>query len=309
MTGANGFIGAAVCKLLRERKMPYTAAVRRAGSEEYVSVGELNGRTSWQVALEGCESVIHLAARVHVMREQSGNPLTAYREVNVDGTLNLARQSALAGVKRFIYVSSIKVNGESTTGCRPFTSFDAPAPSDAYGVSKLEAEQGLQALADEIGLEIVVVRPPLVYGPGVRANFRNLMRLVATGVPLPFGQVQNARSLVSVGNLADFLLLALRHTAAPGQIFLVSDGEDVSVPGLIRMIATSMNKSAHLLAVPVAPMMKAASILGRSGVADRIFGSLQVDISHACHTLGWRPPDSMREAIDVTVRDYLAKRK
>lgn len=306
VTGATGFVGSALCALLARCGVPYAAAVRQGdGGEALRTVGDLSADTDWSAALEGCDVVIHLAARVHVMDETSNDPLQAFRAVNVEATMNLARQALASGVRRMVYVSSVKVNGEQT-GRAAFTAFDKPAPQDPYGVSKLEAETGLLALARASGLEVVIVRPPLVYGPGVKANFLKLMQLAKSGVPLPFGSIYNRRSMVAVDNLADFLLLCSTHPQAAGQVFMVSDGADVGVTQLLRMFYRAMGKRAPLLPVPAGLIGGVARFLGKAAVADRLLGSLEVDIAHTKDLLGWRPPLTMHEAIDAAVSHFLS---
>lgn len=306
VTGANGFVGNALCEALRMRGVAFVPTVRRAAEGEQVEVGELNAYTRWDEALSGCDTVIHLAARVHMMRESAADPLAEYLHVNRDATLNLAKQAAQAGIRRFVFVSSIKVNGEHTAPGRPFSAFDSPSPQDPYAQSKLEAEVGLADLARETGLEVVVVRPPLVYGPGVGANFQRLMSLVRKGMPLPFGAVRNRRSMVARENLVDLLILCASHPAAAGQTFLVSDGQDVSTAELIRMLAASMGRRAMLLPVPERLLAGAAAMLGKGAAAERVLGSLHVDISHTRETLGWAPCIAMHDAIDATVAHFLS---
>lgn len=306
VTGANGFVGSSLCETLYRRGVDFVPAVRKADLKGQISVGDLGPDTDWTAALEGCDVVIHLAARVHVMNDSASDPLAAFRAVNVDATLNLARQALAKGVKRFVFVSSIKVNGEETT-IQPFTAFDEPAPIDPYGQSKLEAEIALQELGNATGLEVVIVRPPLIYGPGVRANFRRLMQLVKTGVPLPLGAIHNRRSMVAVDNLVDLLVLCAWHPAAAGQIFMVSDDHDVGISELLRMLATAMGKRSLLLPLPAGLIASVAAVLGKSAVASRLLGSLQVDINHTKSTLQWQPPISMEFALKKTVADYQAR--
>lgn len=303
VTGVNGFVGSALCRTLQVRGETVVGAVRQGASIGQVSIGNLDGQTDWRTALAGCDSVIHLAARVHVMSDRDEDPLRAYREVNVDGTLNLARQAVQAGVRRFVFVSSVKVNGESTT-TQPFRSSDVPMPCDPYGQSKMEAEQALQQLGRETGLEVVIVRPALVYGPGVKANFLNLIKLVQKGIPLPFGSISNFRSMVALDNLVDLLIVCSKHPDAPGNIFMVSDGADMGIKELVTKIANAMNKRLWLVPVPVGLMIAAAKLLGKQGVVDRLLGSLQVDIAHTQATLAWQPVVTSQAAIDKTVEQF-----
>lgn len=315
ITGASGFVGAAVAARLVQLGCPNTrAAVRRAYTQlplgvEGCVVPTLAADTDWTSALAGIDSVVHAAARVHVMRESATDPLDAFRRVNVEGTLNLARQAAQAGVRRFVFISSIKVNGEATEPGRPFRADDEPAPQDAYGVSKLEAEVGLRALAENTGMEVVIIRPVLVYGPGVRANFQALMSLVNKGVPLPFGRTSNRRSLVALDNLVDLVCTCLEHPAAAHQTFLVSDGEAVSTAGLVRAMATALGKKPRLLDVPLPWMSRVAQALGQGAVTQRLFDSLEVDIDKNRQLLGWEPSTRMADALLATARAYVEARR
>ncbi|AIS17593.1 NAD-dependent dehydratase [Pseudomonas rhizosphaerae] len=315
ITGASGFVGAAVAARLVQLGCPTTrAAVRRAYTQlplgvEGCVVTTLAADTDWTSALAGIDSVVHAAARVHVMRESATDPLAAFRRVNVEGTLNLARQAAQAGVRRFVFISSIKVNGEVTEPGRPFRADDEPAPQDDYGVSKLEAEVGLRALAEATGMEVVIIRPVLVYGPGVRANFQALLRLVNNGVPLPFGKTANRRSLVALDNLADLVCTCLEHPAAANQTFLVSDGEAVSTAGLVRAMATALGKKPRLLDVPLPWMSRVAQALGQGAVTQRLFDSLEVDIDKNRQLLGWQPTTRMADALAATARPYVEARR
>nr|WP_314876125.1 SDR family oxidoreductase [uncultured Pseudomonas sp.] len=314
VTGANGFIGAALCRsLLALPGRDVRGSVRGPHARlpvglQPVQVATLDGSTDWQAALAGVDQVVHTAARVHVMHDSSSDPLAAFRQVNVEGTLNLARQAALAGVKRFIFISSIKVNGEANPAGRPYQADDSPAPGDAYGVSKLEAEQGLWQLSAETAMEVVVIRPVLVYGPGVKANFHSMMRWLHKGVPLPLGAVDNRRSLVSVANLVDLIQVCMEHPCAANQTFLVSDGNDVSLSQLLRMLGQALGRPARLLPVPSWLLRSAASALGRRNVAQRLFGSLQVDISKNHQLLGWTPPYSLEQGLEVTAHAFLQAR-
>jgi nucleoside-diphosphate-sugar epimerase len=308
MTGATGFIGKEVCKVLGNRGIPFIAGVRQRTSNDQFEVGNLSGATDWKGALKGCDAVIHLAARVHVMKDKATDASDLYREVNVGATVNLARQAADSGTKRFIFVSSIKVNGESTTDI-PFASGDRPAPTDPYGYSKLEAEQKLRELSRQTGMELVIVRPPLVYGPGVRANFLRLMQAVKLGLPLPFKNIQNRRSLVALDNIVDLLIRCASHPAASGHIFLVSDDYDLSTPYLVTLIAKSMNKQPFLLPMPAQFVSSCAKALGKQAVFNRMVGSLQVDITHTKKILGWTPLVSPDVAIQKTVSHFLQRHR
>ncbi|OGB04860.1 MAG: NAD-dependent dehydratase [Burkholderiales bacterium RIFCSPHIGHO2_12_FULL_61_11] len=282
VTGGTGFVGQALVKRLDDQPVRLATRADSAG---------------WQKALVGITTVVHLAARVHIMHDTAADPLTAFRAVNVEGTLSLARQAAVAGVKRFLFVSSVKVNGEATPLGQPFTADDAPAPLDAYGVSKMEAEQGLRDLAAQTGMEVVIIRPPLVYGPGVKANFAAMMRWLERGVPLPLGAIHNQRSLVALDNLVDLMVTCLTHPAAANQTFLVSDGEDVSTTELLRRMARAMGRPARLIPVPASWLKLVAAMLGKPDVARRLCGNLQVDITKARSLLGWAPPLSLDEGL------------
>ena len=302
LTGATGFVGGRLALGLRDAaNIDLSCAVREPGrapswGKEFVVSG-LDSAADWSEALQDQELVIHAAARAHVMQEQTDDPLTEYRKVNVEGTLNLARQAAEAGVRRFIFLSSIKVNGESTPPNQPYLADSEPAPEDAYGISKHEAERGLQDIGRETGMELVVIRPPLVYGPGVKGNFASMIKLVERGVPLPFGSVHNRRSLVALDNLVDLVITCTGHPAAANETFLVSDGRDLSTTELLRGVGDAMGKSTRLFPVPPGLLMFAATVLGRKAMAQRLLGSLQVDILKAQELLGWRPPVSVEEGL------------
>jgi UDP-glucose 4-epimerase len=260
--------------------------------------------TDWRQALGTCQVVVHLAARVHQIHESSHDAIRAYREMNVDVTVNLARQAADAGLRRFVFVSSVKVNGESS-GRHPFAATDTPNPQDPYGQSKWEAEQRLQELGSNSGMEIVIVRPPLVYGPGVSANFLRLMQLIRSGMPLPFGMIRNKRSLVGLDNLVDFLILCTSHPAVAGKVWMVSDQHDISIGELSRVIAAAMGKPARLLPIPPALLRVTAILMGKRDVATRLLDALQVDTTPANELLGWKPPVLLEEGIQRTVRHFL----
>lgn len=309
VTGASGFVGSALLRRLAADGPDVRAVYRSARTQppagvQQVLVGDLGPELDWRAALESVVVVVHAAARVHVMRDTAADPLDEFRRTNVAGTLNLARQAAAAGVRRFVFISSVKVHGESTLPGHPFSERDAPAPQDAYGQSKLEAEQGLLSMAQATGMELVIVRPPLVYGPGVRANFQSLMRAVAKGLPLPLAALDNRRSLVGLDNLVDLIVTCVDHPAAANQTFLVSDGEDLSTPGLIRGLAQAMGRSPRLFRLPLWMLWIPATLLGRRATLERVCGSLQVDISKARTTLGWRPPVSVREGLAQVARNH-----
>jgi nucleoside-diphosphate-sugar epimerase len=280
-----------------------------------VTVGDLSAQTDWSSALVGVDAVVHTAARVHVMQDAATDPLAEYRRVNVQGTLHLARQAAAAGVKRFVFLSSVKVNGEATSaplprGAReqergPFSADDVPAPQDPYGISKMEAEQGLREIAAQTGMAVVIIRPPLVYGPGVKANFAAMMRWLARGVPLPLGAVtHNRRSLVALDNLVDLIVTCITHPAAANQTFLVSDGEDLSTTDLLRRMGQALGQPARLLPVPPALLKLGAALLGKPELAQRLCGSLQVDIAKTRALLGWAPPISVNMGLKKAAEEY-----
>ena len=304
VTGATGFVGRALVKqLMADGAFGGVVAGLRRGDASLpngvkcVHVGDLLPTTDWHAALQQVDAVVHCAARVHVMQDVASNPLEAYRHVNVQGTLNLARQAAKVGVRRFVFVSSIKVNGEASLPGQPFTADDLPAPLESYGVSKMEAEQGLQETSVHTGMEVVVIRPPLVYGPGVKANFASLMRAVQRGVPLPLGGVHNQRSLVALDNLVDLITTCIVHPRAASQTFLVSDGQDLSTTELVRGMAQAAGVPARLLPVPVWALKVGASLFGKSDAVQRLSGNLQVDISKARNLMGWLPPVSVAEGL------------
>ena len=300
VTGASGFIGRALCGRLTAAGHTVRPAVRRrSGLPDEVVVGDIGPSTDWRTALEGSDVVVHLAARVHVARESAQNALALYREINTGATLNLARQAAQAGVTRFVFISTIKVNGDGRD--EPYREIDGPAPMDAYARSKWEAEQGLHGIAQETGMEVVVLRPPLVYGPGVKANFLRLLRMVERGWPLPLGSIRNRRSLLYLGNFVDAIRLCVEHPAAAGQTFLLDDGEAISTPDLICAMGRAMGRPVHLLAVPVEVLKFVGALLGKREVVTRLTGSLYVDSSAIRARLGWTPPFSMEAGLAATV--------
>jgi nucleoside-diphosphate-sugar epimerase len=307
VTGASGFVGTFLCRRLlaggfavRGTLLAGETPAALVPGVQPVLVEPLGAATSWQEALAGIKTVIHLAARVHIMEDPSADPLEEFRKVNVEGTLKLAREAAKAGVTRFVFISSIKVNGEESP--EPYSHDAAPHPTDPYGVSKWEAEIGLRSIANETGLELVVVRPTLVYGPGVKANFFNMLKAVRRGIPLPLASINNRRSLTYVGNLADALAVCAVHPGAAGNTYLVSDGEDVSTAQLIRRAAAALGVPARLLPFPVALMKWAGRLTGRSAIVQRLTGSLTVDGSSIRNDLGWQPPFSMEQGLWETAQ-------
>jgi nucleoside-diphosphate-sugar epimerase len=311
VTGATGFVGRALCDTLVQSGCFVRAALRSdrgvvTGATETVVVGDHDLRTQWQQALHGIDCVVHAAARVHVLHDSPANA-NLYRETNLRGTERLATQCVQAGVRRFIYLSSIKVNGEATGG-RPFTAADAPHPLDDYGVSKWQAEQALSEIAAGSRMATIAIRPPLVYGPQVRANFLRLMSWVYKGIPLPLGAVVNSRSMVSVWNLCDLIRCSIASDAPPAGVLLVSDGLDLSTPELIRKLAAAMNRPARLMAVPVALLRMGGQMLGKSAEIGRLVGSLQVDISATRQQLGWTPPMSVDAGLARTAHWFLNDR-
>jgi nucleoside-diphosphate-sugar epimerase len=303
LTGGSSFVGQALLGLMAgKRDISIRCSFRHtypnnahAGVE--VVNADLSPHSDWSFALADVSMVVHIAARVHVMHDTATDPLTAFRKVNVDGTLNLARQAAAAGVKRFVFISSVKVNGESTSPAQVFNENDVPNPQDAYGQSKLEAEEGLRQISAETGIEVVIIRPPLVYGPGVKANFAALMRAVQKGYPLPLGAVYNQRSLIALDNLVDFIISCINHPLAANQTFVVSDGQDLSTTELLKGMAKAAGVPSRLLPIPVWALQAAASVLGKGDVVQRLCGNLQVDISKARNLLGWVPPISVEEGL------------
>jgi UDP-glucose 4-epimerase len=311
VTGATGFVGSALVKRILSDNISsgIVVAMRRPDESwtqegvKSVLVGDLLPTTDWSRALVGVDAVIHCAARVHVMQERSKDPLKEYREVNTLATLCLAQQAADAGVRRFVYVSSIKVNGEATLPGCPVTAEDKPSPQDPYAISKWEAEQGLHAIAQKSGMEVTIVRPPLVYGLGVRANFGLMMRWLSFGVPLPLGSITNLRSLVALDNLVDLLITCVCHPSAASETFLVSDGEDISTSELLRRTARAMGVKAWLFPVPASWIIMIATIFGRKALAQRLCGNLQLDIEKTRRILDWNPPVKLDESLSKIVEN------
>lgn len=306
ITGANGFLSKnLIPKLIENYKLNLLDRNNCGFNGNHIRK-EINSSENYIEVLNNVACIIHCAARVHIMDDTSTNPLDDYREVNTKGTLNLARQAVEAGVKRFIFISSIKVNGESTPLGKPFRFDDQRSPEDFYGQSKSEAEEQLLQLAKETGLEVVIIRPTLVYGPGVKANFASLLNLVSKGLPLPFGCIKdNKRSLVSVDNLVDLIVTCIDHPKAINQVFLVSDDNDVSTRGMVQQMAKALGKSQWQLPIPTACYRLAGKALGKEDVINRLLGSLQVDITHTKETLGWKPPQTIEDGFKQTTDAFI----
>lgn len=312
VTGANGFVGKALCKRMVSKGWHVWGTVRSAeqaaslpAGVEVVQIKSIGADTNWSVALSGVDAVVHLAARVHVMNDTATDPLSAFRKVNVAGTEHLARMAAINGVKRFVYVSSVKVNGE---GCeKPFAEHDIPAPEDPYGVSKWEAEHVLRKITEDTGLEVVILRPPLVYGPEVKANFLSLLKIVDRGIPLPLASINNHRSLIYLGNFVDAITTCINHPKAAGQTYLVSDGEDVSTSELIRRVAATLGRPARLFPFPPSLMRFTGKLFGKSDAVERLVGSLTIDSSKIRRELGWKPPYTMEQGLKETAEWFKEK--
>ena len=313
LTGATGFVGKALaCELVLQN---YQVRVHVRSERSYVHdgvekncIGDIAVMSDWLPMLKNVDVLIYAAARVHVMQDDEGDPLAEFRKVNTYAALSLAGKASQTGVKRFIYISSVKVNGEMSALKKPFTPEDQFIPDDPYGLSKYEAEQGLLALAKKTGMEVVIIRPPLVYGPEVRANFASMMRWVNKGIPLPFGAIHNQRSLVALDNLVSFIVHCIDHPKAANEVFLISDGEDVSTTELLHKVAKALNKKSRLIPIPVSFMRFVAKLVGKSDVADRLFGSLQVDSSKARDLLDWKPVTTMDEQLQKTALAFLSKK-
>jgi nucleoside-diphosphate-sugar epimerase len=312
VAGASGFIGQGLCSELPRHGYAPRGVYRLSASKERlqtdiesVTINSFNEETDWSDALRDIDVVINLVARVHVMQEVAIDPLVEYRRINVQGNLHLARQAALSGVKRFIYLSSIKVNGELTELGRSLTADDVPAPTDPYGISKFEAEEALRQIANETGMEVVIIRPPLVYGPGVKANFESMMRWIKRGLPLPLGAItHNRRSMVSLVNLVDLITVCLSHPAAANQVFLVSDGEDLSTTDLLERTAAALGVKARLFPLPTNILMLATKLLGKEAVYQRLCGSLQIDMVKTQQLLNWKPPLSVDAGLRLAAKGY-----
>lgn len=312
VTGAAGFIGKALCRSLLAQQFIVRATMRRVEDAvllpgcQTALIENVDEDIDWHSTLAGMDSVVHLAARVHMVRDSAADSLTEFRKVNVRGTLNLARQAAAEGVRRFLFISSIKVNGEYTVLGRPFTADDPPAPVDPYGVSKREAEDDLRQLAVESGMEVVIIRPPLVYGPGVKANFLSMMRWLNRGIPLPLGAMYNQRSLVALDNLVNLIVTCIEHPAAANQIFLVSDGEDLSTTELLKRMGRMLGRPARLLPIPPSMLELGAAMLHKRELSKRLCRSLQVDITKTRACLNWSPPMTVDDALSMTARHFLS---
>ena len=302
ITGANGFVGSALRESLEKDGVSVRCAVRSQKSGQDLTneivIGGLSLETDWTTALQNVDCVVHLAARVHIMKDRSSEPLAEFARVNVEGTANLARHAAAAGVRRFIFLSSVKVNGEFTEAGRPFTVDDVPDPVEPYGISKHEAEQLLCEITSETNMELVIIRSPLVYGFGVKANFKSMMHWLSRGIPLPLAAVtQNRRSLVALDNLVDLIVTCLNHPAAANQTFMVSDGEDLSTADLLRRMGEAQLTPAQLFYMPIAALRLGATLIGKQSIYQRLCGSLQVDITKTRQLLGWAPPVSVDEGL------------
>lgn len=309
VTGASGFVGRALCAELINRGQSVRAAIRAQANMDVIGcevtrISEISADTDWTDALSDVSTVIHLAARVHVMRDSAQDPLEEFRRVNVAGTEKLARSAVARGVKRLVYVSSIKVNGEATNEAGRFTESDEPSPQDPYGVSKMEAERSLMDIAKETGLEVVIVRPPLVYGAGVKGNFAQMLKVLQKGVPLPLATVYNKRSLIYVGNLVDALIVCASHPAAAGRTYLVCDGDDISTPDLLRQLGVAMNHPARLFGFPPVWLRLAGKLVRRSDQVERLLGSLCVDSGKIRSELHWRPPYTLQKGLHDTGRSF-----
>lgn len=312
LTGANGFVGKALLEsFCRDGHQVVAAARQPVASVEgarYLPIRDIDDPQAWRRAAQGIDAVVHTAARVHIMRG-SGDDLALYRQVNVSGTLTVARVAAAAGVKRFVFISSIKVNGEGTPPGRPFLADDTPGPTDAYGVSKLEAEQALTKLASATGMEVVIVRPPLIYGPGGKGNFSALAKLVEAGIPLPLGAVKNKRSFVGIDNLVSLITRCIEHPAAANRVFLATDGEDLSTAELLKKLAVARGRPCRLISVPAGLLHIGATLVGKKALAHRLLGSLQADITKTRELLDWDPPYTVDQGLRRCFETRMPKRE
>ena len=305
VTGASGFVGSAVMAALKINEIPVRGVVRETARSDCLAIGNISADTDWSLALGGVDTVIHTAARVHLMNDSSIDPLGEFRRVNVAGSLNLARQAIAAGVRRFVYLSSIKVNGEGTLPGKPYTADDEPQPEDHYGISKAEAEQALRSLTEASAMELVIIRPPLVYGPDVKANFLSMMRWVWRGVPMPFSMTTNKRSFVALDNLVSLIVTCMDSPAAANQTFLVSDGDDLSTSELLQAMGEALGKPARLFPIPIWLLTTMATAIGKPSIAQRLFKSLQIDISKTCTMLDWSPPLGVSTALKKTADNFI----
>ncbi|MGI1677501.1 MAG: SDR family oxidoreductase [Cellvibrionaceae bacterium] len=310
LTGATGFVGGHLYRSLLHHDVHVIGRSKPSETlDSHFFQALIEKNIDFSNVLLSTDILIHCAARAHVMKDEEADPLHTYREVNTAGTLNLAHQAALAGVKRFIFISSIKVNGETTNSSSPFSEQDLPAPQDPYGVSKMEAEAGLRLIAEETGMEVVIIRPPLVYGPGVKANFLSLIKLARMKIPLPFGGIKNARSMIYVDNLVDFIICCIDNPAAKNQTFLISDGKDLSLSDLLILMRRAMGKSPSLFPVPIILFKIAGAVTGKRAFVERLFGSLQVDSTKAHELLGWKPPYTVEQGIQNTIDSFCESNK
>jgi len=311
ITGANGFVGNALAHQLGSQGYRVTRFIHRPKSQsanepgENVVIGDLEELIDWGQILESLDIVIHLAARVHIMKDTLIAPFSEFQKINTDATLNLARSAAQSGIKRFIYLSSIKVNGEQTTPGKPFSEVDPPAPEDAYAISKLEAEHGLHEIAQKHNLEVVIIRPPLIYGPGVKANFLSMMEWLNMGIPLPLGAIDNKRSLLGLDNLLNFIVTCIEHPAAANEVFMIADGEDLSTTELLRRVGNALGKSVRLFSIPQKFSEIGLQIMGKRSLRQRLFGTLQINITKANELLGWNPPYSIEEGLRKVAQDFI----
>jgi nucleoside-diphosphate-sugar epimerase len=306
VTGGSGFIGKAICENLKKNnyKINITSRqniVKNLNGVKVYNVNKIDINTNWVQALEEVSCVIHCAARTHVLNNNKKNSLSSFRKINVEGTLNLAKQASANGVKRFIFLSSIKVNGERTEKSSIFRYNDTPKPEDSYGISKWEAEKGLWKISKQTGLEVVIIRAPLVYGPGVKGNLRRLIKLIKSRIPLPFSLIENQRSLIGIDNLVDLITHCIEHHKASGNTLLVSDGKDLSTPDLLRYIASSLGLSVSLFPIPLSLLKFFGFLLVRKSEIDRLIGSLRIDNSYTKEILNWTPPISVEEGISRMV--------
>ncbi len=313
VTGGSGFVGSAVISELSHQKIKGIALSRKKltlpSNFSYVKIPEIGTQTSYGNSLSGVDCIIHCAARVHVLNEHISNPISEFREVNTFGVLNFAKQAIAAGVKRFIFISSIKVNGEKTDNGKYFFANDSPHPTDPYGISKLEAEHGLIELSKKTGLEVTIIRPTLVYGPGVKANFESMMKWLSCGVPMPLGAIRNKRSLVYIENLTSLILICIEHKKANREVFLVSDDNDISTPQLLSLLAKTLGVPNRIVSVPIRVLEIAALIIGRKDLVIKLCSSLRVDITKTKELLDWEPPISIGRGLRETAKFYMTNKE